>query len=132
MNKAKKELIEQAISSANKRLESAKILLEKKFFNDSISISYYAILDITRAALIFKEVFPKSHSGTIHKFNQEFIKTNIFAKKFGKIMTDAEKDRIEADYNFRKNFDAKRAKEVFEKAQEIVKTVKKYLETIEK
>lgn len=128
MNKAKKELIDQAIASSDQHLKSAKVLLEKKFFNDSISISYYGVLDITRAALIFREVFPKSHSGTIHKFNQEFIKTNIFSKKFGKILADIEKSRIEADYNFKKDFNAKKASEVYLEAKDFVTEVEKYLE----
>jgi len=127
MNKAKRELIEDAIKSSDQHLKTAKFTLGIKSFNDSVSISYYALLDITRAVLIYAEIFPKSHSGTIHKFNEKFIKTEIFPKKFGRMLSEIEKDRIEADYNFKKRFTAEEAKEIFGNAQEFTTVVKKYL-----
>jgi len=127
MNKAKRELIELAIKSADERLLSAKFSLSKGFYNDSILISYYAVLDIARAALILVEAFPKSHAGSIHKFSQEFIKKDIFPKKFGKIMSDIEKDRINADYNFKRDFNQKETTDIYADALEFVTIVKKYL-----
>jgi len=132
MPKAKKELIDQAIESSLGHLGAAKLMLKKSFYDASISTSYFAILDVARGALIYSEVFPKSHHGTIHKFSEEFVKKGIFPKSFGAIMTEVEKYRIEADYNFKKKFTASQAKDIYKKAEEFVGVVEKYLKSIEK
>ena len=64
-----KEIIATYLKQADERLESAKVLLDIKNFNDSISRSYYAILDAATACLIKKDIIPKSHSGAIQSQN---------------------------------------------------------------
>lgn len=79
----KEDIISEMISKAEERLKSAEMLLKAKQYADSISRSYYAVLDATRTLLVLNKIFPKNHAGVITQFNLHYIKTGIFPKSFG-------------------------------------------------
>ena len=122
------KIINLALTSAKKRIESSQKLLEIGNFSDSVSRAYYAVLDAARAALMTQGEMPKSHAGTIMKFNQHFIKTDKIDKKFGPLISKLEKARTEADYQFGVEFTKEEAKGVLETAEEFVAEVKKVLD----
>ena len=67
LNPTKKE-IEALVSSAKERIESAEILEKEGHYRDAISRSYYAFLDIAKAALLTKGKFAKTHAGILSLF----------------------------------------------------------------
>ncbi len=73
--KNKQKIIIRTFNRAKKRLVSAKALLKIGNYNDSISRSYYAMLDIIRGLLEIEDVFAKTHKGAISKFSDLYIKT---------------------------------------------------------
>lgn len=121
-------LIQTYLKDARERLESAKVLMDIKNFNDSISRSYYAVLDAATACLIKKDIVPKSHSGAIRLFSLNYIKPDIVDKKYLKFFTKIEKNRLDADYKHEKIFTIDEAQEVFEEAVKFVDMVEKLLE----
>lgn len=114
------ELIERYLSSARKRLESAEALLKIGNLEDSISRSYYAILDAATACLIKKDVVPKSYAGAIKLFSLHFIKTEEVDKKYQRQFAKIEKARIEADYTHLRSFTHEEASQILEEASEFV------------
>ena len=122
------EPIQAIVDKAHERLESAEKLLEIGNFSDSISRSYYAVLDILRALLVIDKVFPKSHAGTITKFHQLYIKSGKVKLEYGKILTSIEKSRSEADYDFLIKFTKKEAAIKFRQAKQFVKIVEDLLD----
>lgn len=127
-----KEPFDKMLLKAKERLESAEILLGKKQYSDSISRSYYAVLDAARTLLSMHKIYPKSHAGTITKFNLHFIKTGIFPKNFSKLLAQVEKSRTEADYSFEINFTKDEAKDRLELAKIFVQKVIKHIKFISK
>ncbi|MGR3218548.1 MAG: HEPN domain-containing protein [Candidatus Anammoxibacter sp.] len=78
------KLVSRFLKFANQRLVSANACLGVKSYSDSISRSYYAMLDTATALLITKDILPKSHEGIIRMFSLHFIKTGILPKEYGK------------------------------------------------
>lgn len=82
-------LAKYRLETAEEKLESAKILLDAKKYKDSIGRSYYAIFSAVRAVLANDKVDFSKHAGVIAYFQKEYIKTEIFDKKYSKYLQAA-------------------------------------------
>lgn len=120
-----KHLIETHLQKAFERLESAETLLSIGNFEDSISRSYYAILDAATACLIKKDIVPHSHAGAIKLFSFHYIKPGIVDQKHQRQFAKIEKARIEADYTHFRTFTKKETAEILSDAREFVEMAKK-------
>jgi len=108
------------LASAKERLKEAEILKGAKSFAGSVSRSYYAFLDAATAALITKDLFPKSHTGAIDLFSLHFIKPGLVETKYIKWFKRIKKYREDADYKHRIPFTSEDAEEVYREAEEFV------------
>ena len=93
------DLIKYRLSSAKEKLNSAKVLLEAGLYKDSVGRSYYAIFSAIRAVLAVKQVDFSKHAGVIAYFQKEFIKTEVFDKKYSKYLQQAFQIRNSCDYD---------------------------------
>jgi uncharacterized protein (UPF0332 family) len=121
------ELISRYMAKAEERLESAVALLDIGNFGDSISRSYYAILDAATACLIKKDIVPRSHSGAIRMFSLHYIKPGFADKKYQRYFAGIERLRLDADYKHERTFTAEEAKETYERAWEFVDQARRLL-----
>jgi uncharacterized protein (UPF0332 family) len=121
-------LSQHRLDSANERLESAKILLESGKYKDSIGRSYYAIFTAVRAILARDKIDFSKHSGVIAYFQKEYVKKEIFDKKYSRYLQSAFQIRNSCDYNDFFIVSKQDAQEQYEKAVEFYMEVKKYLE----
>lgn len=87
------------LSMAEEKLYSSKILLDAGQYKDSIGRSYYAIFSAVRAVLAKDKVDFSKHAGVISYFQREYIKTEIFDKKYSKYITIAFQIRNNCDYD---------------------------------
>ena len=115
-----KQLIDVYIQKARERLVSAKALLDIGNFEDSISRSYYAILDAASACLTRKDVVPQSHAGAIKLFSLHYIKPGTVDRKYQRQFAKIEKARIEADYTHLRIFTKIETAEILADADEFV------------
>lgn len=120
-------LIQTYLKQARVRLESSKTLLDIGNFEDSISRSYYAVLDAATASLIKKDIVPQSHSGAIQLFSLHYIKPGLVDKKFLRFFTKIERARLDADYKHERTFTTDEAREVFEEAVKFVEMAEELL-----
>ena len=93
------DLIKYRLSSAKEKLNSAKVLLEAGLYKDSVGRSYYAIFSAIRAVLAVRQVDFSKHAGVIAYFQKEFIKTEVFDKKYSKYLQQAFQIRNSCDYD---------------------------------
>ena len=77
---------------ALKSLGAAETLYDQKYYEDSISRAYYAVLHAAKAALLVNEVLAKSHSAVRNLFSQKLATTGkivranlVFAPTFSTI-----------------------------------------------
>jgi len=112
------ELVKYRLSSAKEKLVSAKLLLEAWLYKDSVGRSYYAIFSAIRAVLATKQVDFSKHAGVIAYFQKEFIKTEIFEKKYSKYLQQAFQIRNSCDYD---------AEEQYIRATEVLAVIEEYI-----
>lgn len=121
------DLVKYRLSSAKEKLTSAKLLLEAGMYKDSIGRSYYAIFSAIRAVFAINQVDFSKHAGVIAYFQREFIKTEIFDKKYSKYLQQAFQIRNSCDYDDFFIVSKQDAEEQYEKATEIVEVIEEYI-----
>lgn len=115
------------LSMAEEKLYSSKILLDAGQYKDSIGRSYYAIFSAVRAVLAKDKVDFSKHAGVISYFQREYIKTEIFDKKYSKYITIAFQIRNNCDYDDFFIVSRTDAIEQYEHAKELYEAVRIYL-----
>jgi uncharacterized protein (UPF0332 family) len=121
----KKDLIKYRIDCANESLHDACILKDNGGSPSSIvNRSYYSIFYAALALLVTADTEPSKHSGVLAKFDELFIRQGIFPKEMSKILHHAFDMRQAGDYQKSKVITQEQAIQVFESAEEFVKTIK--------
>jgi len=110
-------------------LGSSRTLFNKNDLRGSLNRSYYAIFYLARALLALKQLETKKHSGLVATFIKEYVAPGIFDKELSSIIKNAQKIRIESDYEDFYIVSSETVREQIEKADKFYKEVKKYLET---
>ena len=121
------DLIKYRLSSAKEKLTSAKLLLEAGLYKDSVGRSYYAIFSAIRAVLAIRQVDFSKHAGVIAYFQKEFIKTEIFDKKYSKYLQQAFQIRNSCDYDDFFIISKQDAEEQYERAAELLAIIEEYI-----
>ena len=121
------DLIKYRLSSAKEKLTSAKLLLEAGLYKDSVGRSYYAIFSAIRAILAIRQVDFSKHAGVIAYFQKEFIKTEIFDRKYSKYLQQAFQIRNSCDYDDFFIISKQDAEEQYERAAELLAVIEKYI-----
>jgi len=125
------DLIRYRLISAKEKLTSAKLLLDAGLYKDSVGRSYYSIFSSMRAVLAIRQVDFSKHAGVISYFQKEYIKTNIFDKKYSKYIQQAFQIRNGCDYDDFFIVSRQDAEEQYQRAEEILKVVQEYITTLE-
>ena len=123
-----KEDVKSFVEKARKFIESSKVLLEIKDYDSVVSRTYYAMFLITEALLLTKKLVPKSHSGLISLFGENFVKTNIFSKEMGRQLNRAYDKRLIGDYGTTIIISKEEAQELLNIGQDFVENIAEYLE----
>lgn len=121
------DLIKYRLSSAKEKLSSARVLLEAGLYKDSVGRSYYAIFSAIRAVLAVRQVDFSKHAGVIAYFQKEFIKTEVFDKKYSKYIQQAFQIRNSCDYDDFFIVSKQDAEEQYERAVDILKAIEQYI-----
>lgn len=121
------DLIKYRMSSAKEKLTSAKLLLEAGMYRDSIGRSYYAIFSAIRAVLAVRQIDFSKHAGVIAYFQKEFIKTEIFDKKYSKYLQQAFQIRNSCDYDDFFIVSKQDAEEQYIRATEMLLVIEEYI-----
>ncbi len=121
------DLIKYRLSSAKEKLNSAKVLLEAGLYKDSVGRSYYAIFSAIRAVLAVRQVDFSKHAGVIAYFQKEFIKTEVFDKKYSKYLQQAFQIRNSCDYDDFFIVSKQDAEEQYIRATEMLTVIEEYI-----
>lgn len=122
-------LVSYRLSSAEERLESAELLLKSEKYKDSVGRSYYAVFSAMRAVLAKDKVDFSKHAGVIAYFQKEYIKTEIFEKKYSQYIQSAFQIRNNCDYDDFYIVSKQDAEEQYQRALEFYHVIKEYLDS---
>ncbi len=123
-----KEATEDGLDRAHQSLKSAHLILEDASNpNGAISSAYYAMLHAARAALNEAGKAPKSHSGVQHLLRETYVKDGPLDAYYHSLLSDAEGDRLDADYELTPSFSTDDAEQWIERAEDFVDTIEALL-----
>lgn len=109
------------LERAGRTLESARLLLDQEFVEESLTRSYYALFYCASALLAAQgRVFAK-HSAVIAAFGQFFAKTGILDPVHHQRLRTAQNRRLTSDYEQHATFTAEDAREQIGWAEELLK-----------
>ena len=115
---------------AEERLATAKYALEKeKFYNEAIIFSFFSMYSMVRALIRQQGGTQFSrHSEVIRFFDEEYIITGIFDKRYLDYLQEARKKRNICDYEDFVKVDKTDAETQCAHAEEFVSEIRRYLE----
>lgn len=128
MHENTRELMEYRLQMAEEKLHVSEILLHTGNYKDSIGRSYYAMFQAVRALLALDEVDFKKHAGVISYFQEHYIKTQVFDKKYSKYLSKASRIRNNVDYADFYIVSKEDAEKQYANALDFYTTLKIYLE----
>jgi len=118
---------ELLLAKAQRKLTTAKKLLELGEHEDAVSRAYYSIFHAAKAILATQKSYPKTHEGTIREFGEKLIKTKILPKELGTIFSQARSLRETADYTITPTTGPEDAKWAVKAAEHFLKQIKEHL-----
>ena len=119
----RRQVAEKLMADAKENLRLVQPIIDLGGYRNAISMSYYAVLYATDAALATKGLVAKSHAGTDSLFGYHFVRTGVLDAKFKGLVGRAAKARIKADYEHDVEFNREDAEYWFGRAKEFVAAI---------
>lgn len=124
----KEDLAKYRIDKAEETLKTAEVILKEiKDYTSANNRAYYAIFYAIRAVLALEEIDFKRHKDVIAYFNQHYINAEIFPKKIGRKIAQAQRIREDSDYDDKYEPSAIKTEEQIETARELIELVQEYI-----
>jgi uncharacterized protein (UPF0332 family) len=124
----KKDLIQYRLDSAREMLRDAQVLKENGGSPVSIvNRAYYSVFYAALALLVTVDVEPNKHTGVLAKFDELFIRENIFPKEMSRIIHHAFDMRQAGDYQKSKVITVEQAVEVLASAEKFLQAIEEKL-----
>jgi len=122
--------IDVLIEKSEERLNAARILFDKGYYEDAVSRAYYSMFLAAKALLKTKKIDVKTHKGLIYKFGLEFVEKEIIEKEYGEAIHGAEELREEADYSTFRRIHKEEARAVIEDAERFLERSKRIMKDL--
>lgn len=116
------------LSKAKETLKTAENIL--KMGNDYVSANnraYYAIFYAIRAVLALEQKDFKRHKDVIAYFNKEYVNKDIFPRKIGRKIAQAQKRREDSDYDDEFELEYEQLELQMNTAKELIELVEEYI-----
>lgn len=124
-----KELVMHRLEQAKNELADAKLLYRNKSYLSANNRAYYSIFHTIRAVLALESIDFKRHKDVIAYFNKNYINTEIFPRKMGKRIAQANRIREDSDYDDEFIAKPEATEAQIETAEELINLVDEYVKT---
>ena len=121
------DLILYRLETAKSDVKAAEILIRENEYRGTNNRAYYGIYHAISAIHALDRVAYKRHKDALANFNKKYIKTEIFPRKLGKRIVEAEEIRHASDYDDFYIATKEEALEQIETAKELIDLVEKYV-----
>lgn len=118
------------LEQAKNQLADAKLLYRNKSYLSANNRAYYSIFHTIRAVLVLEAIDFKRHKDVIAYFNKNYINTEIFPRKMGKRIAQANRIREDSDYDDEFVAKPEATETQIETAEELIKLVDEYVKNI--
>ena len=127
-----KDLALYRVDIAKDDLRSAKILLDADEYRGANNRAYYSIFHAINAVHALSGKSYKKHKDAIANFNKEYVKTEIFPRKIGRSIAEAEEIRHASDYDDFYIANKDEAKDLIDTAEKLIELIEEYIDKSEK
>jgi uncharacterized protein (UPF0332 family) len=110
------------------RLRAARLLFEQGFYEEAISVAYYATLWAARALLLTEGAEPRTHEGVRTMLGLYFIRTSKLPNEVGRLFTRRLDDRMSADYSADAFLTSEDAEDALHQAESFIEAVRPLVE----
>ena len=110
------------------RLRAARLLFEQGFYEEAISVAYYATLWAARALLLTEGAEPRTHEGVRTMLGLYFIRTGKLPNEVGRLFTRRLDDRLSADYSADAFLTSEDAEDALHQAESFIEAVRPLVE----
>ncbi len=114
---------------AEERLRAAHLLLQQGFYEEAVSVAYYATLWAARALLLTEGAETRTHEGVRTMLGLYFIRTGRLPQEVGRLFTRRLDDRMNADYSDVNFLSSEDAEEAIEQAERFMDAVRPLVES---
>ena len=122
-----RELVLYRIETSKSDIKAAEILLSAREFRGANNRAYYGIYHAISAIHALDGNAYKRHKDALANFNKNYVKTEIFPRKLGKRIVEAEEIRHASDYDDFYLATKEETEEQIQTAKELVKLVEEYV-----
>lgn len=129
MEHKEKDLCIYRYHDAIETLNAATLCFENNHYKDAINRSYYAAFYAIKAVLALEATDFKRHKDAVAYFNHNYVASGIFTRQIGKLLGRLKRKRESSDYDAFYIASFEEAKEQLQAAEEIVQSIRNYLET---
>ena len=123
-----KDLALYRVDIAKDDLRSAKILLDADEYRGANNRAYYSIFHAINAVHALSGKSYKKHKDAIANFNKEYVKTEIFPRKIGRSIAEAEEIRHASDYDDFYIANKDEAKDLIDTAEKLIGLIEEYID----
>jgi len=110
------------------RLRAARLLFEQGFYEEAISVAYYATLWAARALLLTEGAEPRTHECVRTMLGLYFIRTGKLPNEVGRLFTRRLDDRMSADYSADAFLTSEDAEDALHQAESFIEAVRPLVE----
>ncbi|WP_295723724.1 HEPN domain-containing protein [uncultured Methanobrevibacter sp.] len=115
--------VREAFNVGKEQLISSKMLFEGGQYRDSVTLSYYAMYSSALALLLKKDIFPKTHEGTLRQLAKEYVKEGLLSKESYDYLYDGRTLRNKSSYDYSTVFSEELAEELILQAETFIDEV---------
>ncbi len=123
------EFAKYRLEKAKDTLKSAKLLYDNHDLVGANNRAYYSIFYAIRSVLALERIDFKRHKDVIAYFNKNYIKTEIFPRKMGSKITQAQTIREDSDYDDEYSPSDEKTVQQIDTANELIQMVENFLNT---
>jgi len=120
----KADYIRYRLETSYTTFEAARVLADNGFWNSAVNRLYYSVFYAVSALLVFHDIQTKKHSSVKSQFSLHFIKTGVFDKKYGQLLSELFDWRQKGDYENIFDYDQASVQPLFIPVKEMLDLIK--------
>ena len=120
-------IVTREIEKADRTFDDVLFCMKEGKWEAAANRLYYALFHAMSALLISDGFQVKSHRGVLAMFGEHYVKTEIFAKKDGSLLSDLVIMRDNADYNCFFEANKEKLQPYIEPTELLLTKIKKYI-----
>jgi uncharacterized protein (UPF0332 family) len=123
-------IVSRELEKAQNTYNDVLCCVDKGMWETAANRLYYALFHAMSALLINDGYQVKSHRGVLAMFGEHYVKTDIFAKKDGSLLSDLVIMRDNADYNCFFEANEEKLSPYIEPTRQLIEKIKQYIANI--